>query len=146
MMGHYTMVKQDRKFTPRRKDDVYAKIINLLDSPMSSQQIATRIDLCNGSIFAVLNRMLEVGAVSREKIGKSYIYTRRMQHITKEEMYRMKPAVIVKKPTVAGARLIDFSTKQMQQKLHDLDKIYLQDSKRKAGKVYVSGQTLEMIG
>lgn len=145
-MAHYHMIKKDRKRTPPRKDDVYALIIEQLAEPKTAHQIAEALNLCNGSIFSMLTRLLNQDAISREKVSKSYVYTRKVTHITASEVYQFKGFAIQKKePTISGARVVTFDNEDMQDKLKELNRLYSKDKRRTAGKVYVSGQTLEMV-
>lgn len=144
-MGHYDMTEKPRKFTPKRTDDIYEAAIAFMKDPISASDIARAINLANGSIFALLDRMCKAGVAKREKVDGRYLYHRLEETITRQEMFARKPVVFEKKPTLPGARIIDFGTPEMMKKLHALDEVYLKDRKKKTGKVYVSGQTLDMV-
>ena len=125
-----------------RRHDTYKKIIDLLVEPKTSNQIASELNITNGSIANMLKILTNIDYVKREKIDGLFFYTRLIEQTTTAEVYAKNkvPNPKLKLPTLPGARVIDFDNADLRRKLKETQD--LTNENRKSSKNYVKGETL----
>lgn len=125
-----------------RRHDTYKKIIDLLVEPKTSNQIASELNITNGSIANMLKILTNIYYVKREKIDGLFFYTRLIEQTTTAEVYAKNkvPNPKLKLPTLPSARVIDFDNADLKRKLKETQD--LTNKERKSSKNYVKGETL----
>lgn len=116
---------------PATERDFYVDIIALLETPQSAPEMSDILNIPIGSIYTMLSRLIKMGAVSKELKNPNcsrprYYYTRNVTTIDKNEVLKCDPNKFVRsalRPTVAGARVIDFSQQKYVKKLHETSRI-----------------------
>lgn len=139
---------------PDAEFDNYYRIVAALDKPKTTQQLIDELGIIKGSIHAMLLRLLKYGAI--ERVGKrvmndqqhGYLYARIMDSVRGEDVLlvnrsekgRGKPVL---KPTIPGARVVDFSRRDLCNKLIETQHMTMRE--RKARGATISGASFSMF-
>jgi len=134
--------------------DNYYRIVAALDTPKTTHQLIDELSIIKGSIHAMLLRLLKYGAI--ERVGKrlmsdqqhGYLYRRLMDSVRGEDVLSMSRASKgrgkpVLKPTIEGARVIDFSRRDLSAKIIETQRATKKE--RKAKGASISGASFSMF-
>lgn len=118
-------------------------ILELLDTPKHFNELLVSLSISKGKLSSYLPLMGDLGYISRlpsDTFPKKFIYVRNISNLV-----TMTPEVHLeteKQPTIPGARLITFSSTEMQNKLKQQDRLLNSEKSRKS--VYI-GSTFNII-
>ena len=110
-------------------DDAYSAIVKCLATPKTANQIVEELRLIKGSVHAMLKRLVKYGAIQRatSRNHEGFLYTRMMPSVMGEQVLKFCAGVDevkksrngnpMLKPTLPGARVVDFSRKDLTEKL-----------------------------
>ena len=118
-------------------------ILELLDTPKHFNELIVSLSISKSKLSTYLPLMSSLGYISRlpsDSFPKKFIYVRNTSKIV-----TMFPAIHLetkKQPTIPRARLITFSSTEMQNKLKQQDRLFNSEKSRKS--VYI-GSTFNII-
>lgn len=136
-------------------EDVYASIVECLDTPKTVNRICADLGIAKGGMQAMMDRLIKYGAITRsakrmhtsEQSG--YFYTRLMPTVKGEQVLIFcgtqtgKNGVTALKPTIEGARVIDFNSGDLSRKLLETQRMTRDE--RKSRSVTPRGSSFTMF-